>query len=165
MKKRRMIGAWCVALMGLATLIGETPKLICAQQLPPAQKVPRPAPLAGTKWMLAESAGQRVAQDGRQPYFEVGALERSEDGSAGQLENATDSCGNQLGGVYRTTGDWLQVRIISRTLLACKVTPRMQRDLVAILNGDQQFRIQGTELDLLDNNGEIRARFIAASGE
>jgi heat shock protein HslJ len=160
-----MIGALCVALMGLASLIGEAPKRVRAQQLPPAQKVPRPAPLAGTKWMLVESAGQRIAQDGRQPYFELKALERDENGSAGQLEDATDSCGNRHRGVYRTTGDWLHVRIISSTLLACKVTERMPRGLVSTLTGDQQFRIHGAELDLLDNSGEVRARFVAASGE
>jgi len=165
MTERRMIGALCVALMGLASLIGEAPRLVRAQQLPPAQKVPRPAPLAGTKWMLAESAGQRIAQDGRQPYFEVKALERDENGSAGQLEDATDSCGNRLTGAYRTTGDWLHVRIISSTLLACKVTERMPRGLVSTLTGDQQFRIYGAELDLLDNSGGVRARFIAAGGE
>jgi hypothetical protein len=115
--------------------------------------------------MLAESVGQHIAQDGRQPYFELKALERYEDGSAGRLEDATDSCGNRLRGIYRTTGDWLRVRIISSTLLACKVTERMPRGLVSTLTGDQQFRIHGAELDLLDNSGEVRARFIAASGE
>lgn len=165
MTKRRMIGAMCVALIGLAALFSEAPRLARGQQLPPAQKIPRPAPLAGTKWMLAESAAQRIAQDGRQPYFELKALERYQDGSAGQLADATDSCGNRLTGVYRTTGDWLHVRIISSTLLACKVTEHMPRGLVSTLTGDQQFRIHGAELDLLDNSGEVKARFIAAGGE
>ena len=115
--------------------------------------------------MLAESAGQRIAQDGRQPYFELKTLERYEDGSAGRLEDATDSCGNRLTGVYRTTGDRLQVRIISSTLLACKVTEHMPRGLGAALTGDQQFRIYGPELDLLDNSGKVKARFIAAGEE
>jgi hypothetical protein len=159
-----MIGKLCVALMGLAALIGEAPRLVCAQQLPPAQKVPRSAPLAGTKWMLAESAGQRIAQDDLQPYFELKALKRYEDGSAGQLEDATDWCGNRLKGAYRTTGDWLHLRIISSTLLACKVTEGMPRGLSATLTGDQRFRIRGAELDLLDNSGTVRARFVAASG-
>lgn len=165
MTQRRMIGALCVALIGLVVLISEAPRLAHAQRLPPAQKAPRPAHLAGTKWLLAESAGQRISQDGRQPYFELKALERFEDGSAGQLEDATDSCGNSFRGVYRTNGDWLHVRIISSTLLACKVTERMPRSLFATLTGDQQFRIHGAELDLLDNNGEVRARFVAGRGE
>lgn len=163
--QRKIIRALCVALMGLAALIGEAPRLVRAQQLPPAQKVPRSAPLAGTKWMLAESAAKRIAQDGRQPYFELKALERYEDGSAGRLANATDSCGNRLTGVYRTTGDWLQVRIISSTLVACKVREGMPRGLGAVLTGDQRFRIHGAEFDLLDNSGAVRARFIAANGE
>jgi heat shock protein HslJ len=160
-----MTGTLCVALIGLAALIGEAPRLVCAQKLPPAQKVPRSAPLAGMKWVLVESAGQRIEQDGRQPYFVLKALERYEDGSAGRLEDATDSCGNRLTGVYRTTGNWLQVRIISSTLLACKVSEGMPRGLGAALTGDQRFRIYGAELDLLDNSGKVRARFIAASGE
>ena len=90
--------------------------------------------------MLAESAGKRIAPDGRQPYFELKALERYEDGSAGRLADATDSCGNRLTGVYRTTGDWLQVRIISSTLVACKVRAGMPRGLGAVLTGDQRFR-------------------------
>ena len=115
--------------------------------------------------MLAESAGQRLAQDGREPYFELTALERYQDGSAGQLEDATDSCGNHLRGTYRTTDKWLRVHITSSTLVACMVTDRVPRDLGSTLTGDQQFRIQGSELDLLDNSGEVRARFIAARRE
>ena len=165
MTKGRIVGALCLALMALAALTGEAPRLIRAQELRPDQKVPRPLPLAGTKWMMLESAGQRMTQDGRQPYFELKALERQEDGSAGQLVDATDSCGNRLRGVYRTTGNWLHVRIMSSTLLACKPSKRMPRGLIATLSGDQQFRIRGAELDLLDNSGEVTARFTAAGRE
>lgn len=165
MRQPRLSRALCVALAGLIPLIGEAPRLVRAQELPPAQKVPKPAPLVGTKWMLAESAGQRIVQDGRQPYFELKALERYKDGSEGRLEDATDGCGNLLRGAYRTTGDWLHVRIISSTLVACKVRESMPRGLGATITGDQRFRIYGTELDLLDNSGAVRARFIDASAE
>jgi hypothetical protein len=163
--QRRMIERLCVAVVGIAALIVDGPNLVRAQQLPPAQRVPRPVPLAGTKWMLAESGGQRIAQDGRQPYFELKAMERYEDGSEGRLEDATDSCGNILTGAYRTNGNWLHVRITSSTLLACKVKEGMPRGLGAALTGDQRFHIYGSELDLLDNSGAVRARFIAAGGE
>lgn len=163
MKKRRMIGSLCVALIGLATPISEAPRLAHAQQLPPAQKVPQPAPLTGTLWLLAESAGHRISQDDRQPYFALKTMERYGDGSAGRVEDARDSCGNSFRGVYRTTGDWLHLRIISSTLLACKVTERMPRDLIATLTGHQQYRIHGSELDLLDNSGEVRTRFVAGT--
>lgn len=164
MAQRRMTGALCFALMGLIALLAEAPRLVRAQQLP-NEKVQRAAPLAGTKWMLAESAGQRIAQDGRQPYFELKEVERLQNGSAGQVDDATDACGNHLKGVYSAAGDWLRVRILSSTLLACKVTDRMPRGLVSTLMGDQQFRIHGDELDLLDNSGAVRARFGAARGE
>jgi hypothetical protein len=60
---------------------------------------------------------------------------------------------------------WLHVRIISSTLLACKVTEGMPCGLAATLTGDQQFRIHGAELDLIDNSGEVTARSIAARKE
>lgn len=162
---QKIIGTFCVALLGFAALLSEAPALVRAQQLPPAQKVPRSAPLAGTKWMLTESAGHRIVQDGRQPYFELKALERYEYGSAGRLEDATDSCGNRLRGDYRTKGDWLHVRITSSTLLACKVTEGMPRGLGTALIGDQRFHLNGAELDLLDNSGAVRTRFVAATSD
>ena len=162
--QRRMIGVSCAALIELAMLAGG-PELVSAQQLPPAQAVQSPAPLAGTKWMLVESAGKRVAQGRRQPHFELKALEHSESGSAGELQDATDACGNRLTGVYRTTDDWLQVRIVSSTLAACAVRDGMPPGLGATLMGDQRFRIHGSELDLLDNSGAVRARFVVARGE
>jgi heat shock protein HslJ len=164
--QKMMIGTLWVALLGLAALTTEAPKLVYAQQLPPAQRIQKPVPLTGTKWMLAETAGQHVAQDGRQPYFELKSVERYEDGSTGRLEDATDSCGNRLTGAYRASGDWLHVRIVSSTLLACKVSEGMpRRDLSDALTGDQRFRVHGNELDLLDNSGAVRARFIAANEE
>jgi len=163
--QQRMMGTLQAAVVGLAVLIGDAPKLVAAQQLPPARAVPSPAPLAGTRWMLEESAGKRVAAGGRQPHFELKALEHSEDGSVGQLEDATDACGNRLTGIYRATGDWLEVRIVSSTLAACAVREGMPRGLGATLTGDQRFRIQGAELDLLDRNGAITARFGSARGE
>ena len=163
--QRRMIGTLCVALIGMAALIGEAPRPVYAQELPPSQRAQKSAPLAGTKWVLVESDGQRIEQDGRQPYFVLKALERYKDGSEGQLVDATDSCGNGFTGAYRTTGNWLHVRMITRTLLACRVSDGMPRGLEATLTGDQRFRIDGAELDLLDNSGKVRARFIAASGE
>jgi heat shock protein HslJ len=131
-----------------------------------AQKVPPPTPLTGTRWMLAESAGKRVAQNGLQPYFELKAVERYEDGSAGNLEDATDECGNGLTGTYRVTGDRLHVRIASSTLVACMVPASGPRpDLDSALAGSVRFRIVGSELDLLESNGVVRARFVAARGE
>jgi hypothetical protein len=112
-----------------------------------------------------ESDGQRIEQDGRQPYFVLKAMERYKDGSEGELVDATDSCGNGLTGEYRTTDNWLHVSIGTKTLLACRVSDGMPRGLEATLTGDQQFRIYGAELDLLDNSGKARARFIAARGE
>jgi len=153
----------CTALVGLAAVLSGSLGLVDAQQL---QKVPRSATLTETTWMLAESAGQRVVQDGRQPYFKLKTLERYENGSAGELGDATDSCGNRITGTYRATDDRLRVHITSYTLLACKVSESTPReDLGTLLIGNPQFQIHGAELDLLESNGVVRARFIAAHKE
>ena len=151
MAQRRMIGALCFALIGLVGLLAEAPRLVRARQLQNARKVQRAAPLAGTKWMLAESAGQlhcagrptavlRIEGNGAPPK----RLYRPTGGRNRRLWQPSQ-------GVHSAAGDWLRVRIISSTLLACKVTERMPRGLVSSLAGDQQFRIHGAELDLLDN--------------
>ena len=159
---QRVLGAICTA-MGLAVILSGSPGKVSPQQL---QKVPKPAPLAGTRWLLAESAGQRIALDGREPYFELRMLQRFESGSAGELSAAADSCGNRLTGAYREAGDRLEVRIVSSTLLACKVSANMPREsLRTILAGSPRLQIRGLELDLFESNGAVRARFIAANGE
>jgi hypothetical protein len=151
--------------MALTILLGTLPGTLRAQQHPLAERVPAPAPLLGTQWALAEFSGIRIAQDGRQPLFELQAIERYEHGSAGRLEKATDDCGNILHGIYRASGEWLQMRVTSSTLLACKVTEQMPPNLSSVFTGDHQFRILGNELDLLDSDGGVRARFVATRSE
>lgn len=139
------------------------PGLIGAQQ---AQKVPKPAPLTGTRWMLAESAGQHVTQNGLQPSFELKSVERYEDGSAGDLAGQMNWCGDDLSGTYRVTDDRLQVRITSIPLRTCKVSVGMPREeLGTLLAGNPRYRILGSELDLLEDNGVVQARFIAYRAE
>lgn len=168
MTQRTMIGAVCVALVGLAALIGEAPRLVRAKELHPAQNVPRPVPLAGTEWMLVESRGQHVSQNGWQPHFKLKTLKRYQNGSAGQVEGVADSCSNDLTGTYRVTANRLRFEFdgIAASLRACKCSKDMPCETIgALLNGSPQFRIHGDELDLLDNSGEVRARLIAASGK
>jgi len=158
----------CAVMVGLAIVLSGSSELVGAQQLQQLQKVPKSAPLTGTRWLMAESAGQHVAQNGLQPYFELKMLEHYEDGSAGQLEDAADVCGNRLTGTYRVTADRLHVRITAGgyTLLACKVSESTPRQgLGTALAGSTQFQIRGSELDLLESNGMVRARFIAARGK
>jgi hypothetical protein len=156
--QRDMIGR-LFALVALTT----APALIGAQR---AQKVPKPAPLTGTRWMLAESAGQHVAQNGLQPSFELKPVERYEDGSSGDLEGAMNWCGDDLTGTYRVTDDRLHVRVTSIPLRTCKVSVGMPREeLGTLLAGNPRYRVLGSELDLLESNGVVRARFLAAHGE
>ena len=168
MTQRTLIGALCLALMGLVASISESPRLARAQQVPPAQKVPGPLPLAGTEWVLVQSRGQHVPQNGWQPHFELKTLQRYHDGSAGQVEGVADSCSNRLTGTYRVTANRLRFEIdnVAASLRTCLVSKGMQwKSMGTLLEGNPQFRIHGAELDLLDRSGEVRARFLAASGE
>jgi len=116
--------------------------------------------------MLAESAGQHVTQNGLQPSFELKSVERYEDGSAGDLAGQMNWCGDDLSGTYRVTDDRLQVRITSIPLRTCKVSVGMPREeLGTLLAGNPRYRILGSELDLLEDNGVVQARFIAYRAE
>jgi heat shock protein HslJ len=134
-----------------------------------AQVKPRPeAPghavsLAGTKWDLVDVGGHRVPQDGRQPYFVLRAVDRFEGGSSGQLEDASEGCGNHLTGSYRTSGNRLQIEVSTSTLLDCVIqadTPPPQ-DL-RFLRGESRFEVERGILELLDEHGTVKARFVAA---
>jgi hypothetical protein len=161
--QRNVWGAMCAAVIGLAAVLSMSPVLADAQQ---AQWVPRPAPLTGTRWLLAESSGKRVAQNGLQPYFELRAVERTEDGSAGDMAGQMNWCGDDLIGKYRVTDDRLHVRITSMALRMCLVSDGMPvEELDILFAGDPRFRILGSELDLLESNGAVRARFVAARGK
>lgn len=163
MTSRTATGALFAALIGVAGLISEVP--MRAQHL---QKVPGAAPLAGTEWMLIESRGQLVAQNGWPPHFKLKMLGRYHDGSTGRVEGVADSCGNNLVGTYRVTANRLRFEIdnVAASLRTCLVpkgdTPG---GIGTLLEGSPQFRIHGAELDMLDDSGKVRARWIAANGE
>jgi heat shock protein HslJ len=159
---QRVIGAMCTA-MGLALILSGSPGKADAQQL---EKVPKPAPLAGTEWVMIESDGQRVPQNGWQPHFELKELERNQDGSAGQVEGIADSCSNRLTGTYQVTANRLRFEIdnVAASLRTCIISKDMPLERID-LNGSPQFQIHGSELDLFESTGVVRARFIAAGRE
>jgi hypothetical protein len=158
---KTMIRALCIALLGLAAL----PK-VRAQQFSPEQRVPDSPTLSGTEWILIESHGQHVAQNGWQPHLKLKMLERYQRGSSGQVEGMADSCGDRLSGTYRVTANRLRFEIdnVAASLRTCLVSKDMAPvNIGPLLEGSPQFRLHGAKLDLLDNSGEVRARFIAAS--
>lgn len=166
MTQRTLIGAVCATLMGLAALIGDAPRLVLAQEPHPTQKVPGPAPLAGTNWLLIESSGHHVAQNGLQPHFKLKPLERYQDGSSGQVQGEVDFCGNDLIGTYRAAADRLHFEIdgVAASLRACRTPIGVSTENIGrLLSGNPHFRIHGDELDMLDDNGAVRARFFAAT--
>ncbi|KAA6462160.1 META domain-containing protein [Acidobacteria bacterium AB60] len=154
-----------IALIGLAASIGAAPCPVHAQQLPPAQKVPRAANLVGTEWMLVESRGQHVAQNGWQPHFRLKTVDRYQDGSTGTVEGVADSCSNDLTGTYRVTADQLRFHIdgVAASLRTCRCTKEIPCQAIgALLEANPHFRIHGDELDLLESTEGVTARFIAA---
>lgn len=158
-------GTICAVLSGMMAILIGSPGLVGAQQL---QKNPRTAPLVGTEWVLIESDGQHVIQNGWQPHFILKALERYADGSTGQVEGATDSCGNRLTGAYRATTNRLRVEgdNIAGSLRACKLSAgESQVNLGTLLASNLRFQIHGSELDLLESNGAVRVRLVAAHRE
>lgn len=58
-----------------------------------------------------------------------------------------------------------EIDAVAATLRTCKLKDTPLEGIGTIVGGSPQFRIHGPELDLLDNRGEVRARFIAASAK
>jgi heat shock protein HslJ len=132
-----------------------------AQGITPETSI-RTRSLAGTKWNLNEIDGQRIPRNGLQPYFVLKVLERSEYGSSGRMEDATDNCGNHLTGIYRVSDDRLRIHVLSSTLKACRPP---NANLSAYLGEESRFRVHGETLELLDGQGAVKARFIADRSE
>ncbi|SRR6266702_1125734 len=119
--------------------------------------------LAGIKWDLVEVAGHSVSRDSRQPYFVLKSRDRFEGGSSGQMEDALDGCGNHLTGIYRARGNRLHIDFQTSTLMACVIPANTHppQDL-EFLRGESRFKVDGAILELLDEHGAVKARFVAA---
>jgi heat shock protein HslJ len=132
------------------------------------------APLAGTQWKLVDLDGKFVPRGEFQPYFTLRVRERLASGSAGELVNVKDRCGNHLTGFYETKNDWLRFHVVTSTLLACLIGPvpsTQENDappyqpisFPEVLSATSRFRIEGSTLRLLNQRGVVLARFVAAS--
>jgi hypothetical protein len=122
----------------------------------------RARPLAGTKWNLFEVEGQRIPQNGLEPYFLLKELERSENGSSGKIDDAESVCGDQFTGMYRVSDDRLSIQFRGLSLKACKVPTGMPPGgLLTIFSRRSRFRVQGEILELLDGEDAVKVRFIA----
>jgi heat shock protein HslJ len=134
-----------------------------------AQKDPsgdgKDAQLAGTPWRLVDLDGKPIrARSGFEPHFTLG------DGS---LLNASDGCNNLMGD-YSADGDSLRIHVLASTSLACELqgrnisdpgshTPRpapknLPESFVKALSGTVRFKIHGSTLELLNDDGAVLAR-------
>jgi heat shock protein HslJ len=123
----------------------------------------RAVPLTGTKWNLLELGGQSVPKDAWRPYFVLRANFRSESRSAGGMEDAQDECGNRLTGMFAANGDRLRIDVSTSTLVACgkRASELRMPGFRAAIRGESRFQLHGSNLDLLDDKGAVRARFVA----
>jgi heat shock protein HslJ len=160
--RRGKLGGLMISLFMIVATVCVSSGTAQAQGTIPEKSI-RTGPLAGTKWNLFEVEGQRVPQNGLEPYFVLKELERSESGSSGKIDDAEDNCGNQLTGMYRVSNDRLGIQFSGSTLKACLVSGRMPPDenLLTIFSQRPRFRVQGEILELLNGEDAVRARFIA----
>jgi hypothetical protein len=124
--------------------------------------------LTGTNWKLVTADGSESLAG-----FTLKITRRFADGSSGVLVDASDGC-NVLGGTYVQNGSVLHILVESQTLVAC-APPRTRRSnggtvpplpfkpFAKELNDATQFRLHGRVLELLDEDGTVVLRFIAAS--
>jgi heat shock protein HslJ len=154
-------------LIGISWMIWASiclaPEAVQAQVKPTPDSPGLAVSLAGIKWDLVEAGGRRVPRDSRQPYFVLKSLDRFEGGSSGQMEDALDGCGNHLTGIYRARGNRLHIDFSTSTLMSCVISADiLSPQGVEFLRGDSWFKVDGTILELLDEHGTVKGRFVAA---
>lgn len=159
--RRGKLGGLMIGLFMIVATVGVSFRTAQAQGTIPERSI-RTRPLVGTKWNLFEVDGQRVPQNGLEPYFVLRELDRFEHGSSGQIEDAEDDCGNQLTGMYRVSDDRLGIQFGGLALKTCIVPANMPTEnLSTIFSRRLRFRVQGEILELLDGEDAVKARFIA----
>jgi len=111
--------------------------------------------LEGTHWMLTELAGQPApALEGdREPHI----ILRPEDGAVG----GTGGC-NRISGAYAVDGASISFGQLAVTNRACIDDADVDRELAAALERASSCRQAGGQLELLDADGNVLARFEAA---
>ena len=136
----------------------------------PADKVGKPLPLEGTHWSLISLNGKPVPHDGFEPHLILNETQSLEGGSTGNL-SLTESP-NELTGFYETGGNSLHMHMVTSTLVAVPVPrtvvrdwntppPSSSRSFVDAVRATSCFRIHGTTMELLDQNGVVLARLSA----
>jgi heat shock protein HslJ len=110
--------------------------------------------LENTYWKLALLGDTPVtaAPRQREPHLIFNSENRRVGGSGG--------C-NQLGGSYELGGDRLSLDSITTTLMACAEGMETERSFLEMLREVSGWRIDGQQLELVDDSGNTLARFEA----
>lgn len=112
------------------------------------------APLENTHWKLTRLGDAPVAElpQQRAPYLVLNPSTHRLTGSGG--------C-NHLGGSYEVQGDRLSLDSLTTTLMACAEGMETEKDFLEALREVSGWRIDGQQLELLDESGRTIARLEA----
>jgi uncharacterized lipoprotein YbaY/heat shock protein HslJ len=114
------------------------------------------ATLENTYWRLTNVRGYAVmvADRQREPHLILQPAQHRVAGSGG--------C-NRLAGGYTLAGEHLTFGRTAGTLMACPQGMEQERAFLDALATVATWRIEGQRLDMLDQRGDVVARFVAAS--
>ena len=112
------------------------------------------ASLENTYWKLIALRGQPVAvpDRGREPHVILQAAQHRVAGSGG--------C-NRIAGGYTLAGERITFGRIAGTMMACADGMQQERAFLDALSAVARWRIEGQRLELIDERGDVLARFEA----
>jgi len=111
--------------------------------------------LTGTFWRLLQVGDMTVttASDEKQAYLLL---------DTDRSFRAYANC-NKITGTYLVKGDMFLINRKPEIRMACPNGVVVENELIKALEGTKSFRISDDTLELLDQGGQIRARFQAGS--
>ena len=129
-----------------------------AIQMSAAEPLPPQAELEGTEWKLVRLGKRAIpVQEGRRrdPYLVLSA-------SDGQVRGFS-GC-NHFRGQYLLEGDRLTFGELAGTRMACATGMELETWFLRTLQNVRRWRIEGRELQLMDENERVIARLLVAKG-
>jgi heat shock protein HslJ len=121
---------------------------------PASEQAAATASLENTYWKLMPlgDAPLLVSPDRPEPHLILNSINQRASGSGG--------C-NRFSGTYQLNGDRLKLGAMTATLMACADGMETERSFLNALGRARRWKITGQRLDLLDNAGNVIARFEA----
>jgi putative lipoprotein len=118
----------------------------------------RPASLENTAWKLIELGGTEVAPANHEneAHLVLNSKTHRVSGSGG--------C-NRLTGNYEVKGDQLTFIQMSATMMACPEGMDTEKAFLDALNKVKGWKIEGKDLELLDGDARVVARFVSLPAE